>query len=145
MAPLEKFLSNNLYLHGIIFLFQALILIGTKLIPGTHSSHPHTPAPYGHPSPTPYGPTTPAPHYGALGYRPPSYGYTPRPIPYAPPRPHYPASVAPSYGAHPHSHGHAEKPHGSDYGPPSCVKNATLHTYCLEDYEYPSQEIQVRY
>ena len=51
--------------------------------------------------------------------------------------------MAPSYGAHPHSHAHSQKPHGSDYGPPSCVKNATLHTYCLEDYEYPSEEIQV--
>jgi hypothetical protein len=94
-------------------------------------SHPHTPAPtYGHPSPTP--------HYGAIGYRPPPYGYSPKPPPYAAPRPYYPTSPAPGYGVHAPS-----KPHGSEYGPPVCVKNATHHTYCLEDYEYPSYEIQV--
>ena len=108
-------------------------MLGFKVLPLVHGSHPHTPAPY--------GPSTPAPHYGALGYRPPSYGYTPRPAPYAPPRPHYPASAAPSY--HGHSLAVTPKPHGSDYGPPVCVKNATIHTYCLEDYEYPTYEIQV--
>lgn len=111
------------------------MLLYHGLVP-TRASHPHTPAPpvYGQPSPSP------TPHYGALGYRAPSYGYTPRPPQYAPPRPHYPTSPVPGYGAQPHAHA---KPHGSEYGPPVCVKNATLHTYCLEDYEYPSYEIQV--
>ena len=117
----------------------------------TKGSHPHTPTPYAH-SPTP------KPHYGALGYRPPPYGYTSRPAPYSPPRPHYPTSAAPGYHGHalavtpkphgggyaPHGHHEPHGGHGSDYGPPSCVKNATLHTYCLEDPEYPAYEIQVK-
>lgn len=49
-----------------------------------------------------------------------------------------------AYPSHPQQHHHeSQKAHGSNYGPPSCVKNATSHTYCLEDYEYPTYEIQV--
>ena len=76
----------------------------------------------------PIHPYTPAPPY-----HPPAggYGYTPRPYP--PPYGHPPAVA-----------------HAPDYSsPPACAKNVTVakhgvvpKNYCLEDYEYPTYEIQ---
>lgn len=99
---------------------------------GHHEPAPyahHEPAPYAHPAPytptpSPYGyaepaPYTPAPHYG-------------HPKPHYPAPPHHPAP----YGQQP------GPPHGGHYyGPPRCSKGNDK-TYCLEDYEYPSYDIQ---
>lgn len=127
------------------------------------SGHVHAPAP--HPSPSTqthlhhkhHQPSpaiavgyTPAPKYlrGAHAVSPNSvYGVTP--APYAPyafsPAHHYGGpSPTPNYG---HA---APKPvhssHESAHAIPSCAQNASVHhslsTWCLEDYEYPSVDIQ---
>ena len=116
-----------LWIQNVSFFFQILLAyINVSQIAHATASygghHGPSPTPVYHPGHPPHPPKPYSPPHT------PSYGYTPKPpAPYGHPH-HIPA--------------HPPKPPAQpDYGIPSCAKNHTQH-FCLEDYEYPSYEIQ---
>merc|ERR1712038_1472205 len=91
---------------------------------------PHHPVPH-HPAPHPYG-YTPAP-------APAPYGYSPAPVHH--PVPHHDPYAPAPYG-HPAPHHPApHHPPPAEYPDPLCAKD-NPKTWCLEDPEYPTYEIQ---
>ena len=125
-----------------------------------------TPAPYGYtPAPPAYGYTpSPAPYhepYAPAPYGHPEPAYHPEPAPYVPhPEPayaphHAPHHVAPHHPVAPHHAPHHAAPYHPEpyhpaphhpvkeahYTPPKCSKG-NPKTWCLEDEEYPTYEIQ---
>jgi len=129
---------------------SALMVAGAKA-EGKADANTPAPAAYGY-TPAPYG-YTPAPYVEPTPYAP--APYHPEPAPYAPapyhpePAPYHPAPVvhhaapvhhAPVHHAAPyHPAPHHPKP--DHYEPPKCsIDNPK--TWCLEDEEYPTYEIQ---
>jgi len=100
-----------------------------------YTAVPHSPAPYHDPyAPAPYAP---APvHHAPVHHAPAAYHDPYAPAPYAPAPAPYAAHPAPHHPA-PH---HKPAPH-HDAPPPKCsVDNPK--TWCLEDTEYPTYEIE---
>ncbi|XP_040571108.1 neurotrophin 1 [Lepeophtheirus salmonis] len=93
----------------------------------------HEPAPYSpYHEPAPYAP----PHHEPAPYAPPHH----EPAPYAPPH-HEPAPYAPPHHPSPAPYAPPHHNQPEHYAPPKCSKG-NPNTYCVEDSEYPTYEIE---